>query len=193
MIQGKFDWRKRFFDLCKIIPVHDHRCPFSDFFFEGRGWLYTGYTITTTNTITKTIIVNTITITITITVAIITCPSPFSIFLLTLCTRTTDLLSTEWRKKKVYKGYKRMLRVADILQIAQRRIQGRSPGGRPPPPSQGLDDRASPYLKVWIPHCSNCHTLSCLHFGCSCCFGEKFGYFFLAKCTRFSVIFVSST
>ena len=43
-------------------------------------------------------------------------------------------------------------------------------GRQPPPLSQGLDDRAPPYLKVWIRHCMG-------HFGWTDAF-DKFGQHF---------------
>ena len=76
-----------------------------------------------------------------------------------------------------------MFSLANILQIAQWRIQGR-----------GQTGGGGGHLRVWTtesslpeglvdPSLQQLSHMSCLHFG----------YFFLAKCTKFSVILVSST
>ena len=55
-------------------------------------------------------------------------------------------------------GYKGMFSLANILQIAQWRIQGRGQTGGGGGIS-GSGRPSLPYLKVWwILHCSNCHT-----------------------------------
>lgn len=64
-----------------------------------------------------------------------------------------------------------MFSLADILQIAQWRIQGS------PPSLISGSGRPSLLLSKGLVPCSNCQTLSCVLFGCSCCFREKIWLF----------------